>query len=200
MTPQILRNHFNNASDEVVQMILSHLLVNDNPIAMSHHLHEPHPDVRNILLTCKRFHRIAELLIYRHNTFEFWDPDLWLDQFLLELSPFARSAITRLRLQWPLPATMDLGFMFDLVAGCTGLKRLEFTSFFGEMSKRTFGYFKNLSVQEIWFESPSGYKINLRDLRAFEHDGSAIVIFPHRIIFPHRVNQVRFPVQLRDRF
>jgi hypothetical protein len=125
-------------------------------------------------------------------------PDIWLDQFLLDLSPFALSTITRLRLQWPLPAIMDLPELFDLISSCTGLKQLEFTSFFGEMSKRTFGYLENLSVPEIWFESQTGCKIHLKDLRVLENNGSAIIIFPYRIIFPHRVNQVCSLLQIRD--
>jgi hypothetical protein len=183
------RNHFSHTSDEILQMILSHLLVHEEPIAMAHSLHQPFPEVHSILLTCKRFHRIAEELIYRHNIFEIWDPDLWIDQFLMELSPFARSTITSLRLQWPSPASMDLRDLFEQVEGCTGLKQLDFTCFYGEMSKRTFGYFEKLSVPEIWFETPTGYRINLRDLSAFQHDGSAMVIFPYRIIFPHQINE-----------
>jgi hypothetical protein len=58
------------------------------------------------------------------------------------------------------------------------------------MSYQTFKYVEELTVKEVWFETPSGYKISLKDLRSYEHDGSAIVLFPHRLMFPYRVNQV----------
>jgi hypothetical protein len=63
-------NHFNNTSNEVIEIILSHLLVYNKPIIMGFSIYKLLPEVRSILLTYKRFHRIAEYLIYYYNTFE----------------------------------------------------------------------------------------------------------------------------------
>ncbi|KUJ13168.1 uncharacterized protein LY89DRAFT_672408 [Mollisia scopiformis] len=126
-----------------------------------------------------RFHNIAEDVIYRQNTFEIWDSDLWFDGFIYGLSPFARNNPANLRVQWPIPPTERPEQILGWIAHCSGVKRLEFFCFSQRVSISALQFLDRLPIENIWFETSTCQVPNLAALR-----------YPNGVPSRHRIHRM----------
>jgi hypothetical protein len=148
---------FNHLAEETIHIILSFLLAREEPIHIGiWGVYRPFSKVCSLLRVSHRFHRIAEHIIYNSNTFEVWSSDIWLFDFLTNLSALGRRMITKLRIQWPdriCPAAPQE--ILELIASCAGLTRVEFFCFPKDVALPIVGGIAFLQVDEIWFETIS---------------------------------------------
>jgi hypothetical protein len=160
MTPQLQRVEtrlFNHLADETIHTILSFSLVRQEPIDIGiRPVDPPFSEGCSLLRVSRRFHRIAEHIIYHSNTFRVWDSDLWLWDFLTGLSMPGRRMVTKLRIQWPDRLCPNAPQeILELIASCAGLARVEFFCFPVNMALSNVRQIASLRVNEIWFETSS---------------------------------------------
>jgi len=96
---------FDKLSDELINMVFAYLLVSTEPLEITYSFR---PGFRlsvgqgcALLRVSKRFHRIAEYMLYHYNTFEFRYCSFWLYDFQFEIGHNARQIVSSLRIQWP---------------------------------------------------------------------------------------------------
>lgn len=106
------------------------------------------------LLVCKRFHRIAETLLYRCSKFEFglFCSDFYLDLFVSSLSNHAYKSITCLRMHWGPYMNNSDSCMF-MITSCHGLVLLELLHFPTNIDMAQLRQLLDLPVKEIRFKS-----------------------------------------------
>jgi len=86
---------------EIMWLIFHEVVVSGEPIQITYCT----MDIATVLaplLVCKRFHKIAKLILYRYNKFEFrfFCSDFYLNLFLSSLSNHVYNYITCLRIYW----------------------------------------------------------------------------------------------------
>jgi hypothetical protein len=156
---------FEKIPEELIIMILYPLLVRQNSIEIgSRPIVPPFPQACSVLLVSKRFHHIAEHIIYRFNTFHIWSSDLWFWNFASTLSRRGYRTISKLRLQWPdkmCPAAPSE--VLDILANCAGLMHLELLCFPEHVSDSILKRIDELPIKEIWVEDAHSYLVRLWD-------------------------------------
>jgi hypothetical protein len=145
---------FNHLAEEIIYTILSFLLAREEPIHIGICLVDPpFSDILSLLRVSRSFHRIAEHILYRSNTFEVWNSDIFLFDFLATLSVLGRRTITKLRIQWPDPSCSGApDEILELIASCEGLKRVEFFHFPEKVALSDVRKIAFLLVEDIWFQ------------------------------------------------
>lgn len=146
---------FDKISEEIVQSVFCHLLIYPKAISLDSFIH-PNPRFTTgwtLLRVSKRFHRIAEYIIYRQNTFSTWDHTCWPKIYLRSLKVFAFHAIEKLAFEWPNDrwTTRDDQQTINHISGFSRLKSLEMLSFPQHIDVEITNRLANLPVKEIWF-------------------------------------------------
>jgi hypothetical protein len=167
----VVAQPFNRLAEETIYTILSFLLAREEPIHIGTcPVDPPFSDVLSLLRVSRSFHRIAEHVLYRHNTFEVWNSDIFLFDFLTTLSVRGRRTVTKLRIQWPDPSCPGAPQeILELIASCEGLKRVGFFHFPEKVALSDTRKIAFLPVEEIWFQTSTCHP---HDLTIFGGKGS----------------------------
>jgi len=175
--------HFDRIPDEIIHLIIFPLLVSSRPIEITYGKRlDPKCSVRqacSILQVSKRFHRIAEIILYQCNIFEFHNSSFWLYEFLDRASWNARSIISMLKIHWP-AERREAKARLTVVASCKRLLLLEIVGFPLNFFKSDLRDLDRLQVKEVRFEKESCLCIPDLTATLFGCDGSKIRTFDTR--------------------
>lgn len=175
---------FDDLLEEITQIILSHVMTFNRPIKVSY-LVSDSVNALSPLLVCKRFHRIAEKLLYRRNTFEFGEfyTEFFFHTFLSSLSQIQTNLLTMLRLYY-LPNMYSFSSFTALIASCQNLKCLGVMQFPKRVTTWQLRKFANLPVQDIWFGNPLSSRLReaLESLIVYSCCGSRLITERPRVL------------------